>query len=345
MIHIDNVSIDLPAFSLADIQLSVAKGEFCILLGPTGAGKTLILEAIAGLVPVTRGRIVIQDRDVTHLMPEKRGVGIVYQDYALFPHLTVMENIRYGLPYHKADRGACESRIGQLVVDLGISHLVRRSVHHLSGGEKQRVALARALAVNPAVLLLDEPLSALDTGLRDEIQKLLKNLHQTMNTTFIMVTHDFTEALFLGQRAAIIHKGRVEQTGTVSDVFKRPQTPFTATFTGFKNVFPAEIDNGRASVGGLHLQLSANHLRGRRHLAIRAEDIHIQTRAPAAGAVNTFRASVETMLDRGPYGEIGVTIEKQAFTVFVKKAELQSICQPDTDNVWVTIAPQAIHVI
>lgn len=134
-------------------------------------------------------------------------MGIVYQDYALFPHLTVMENIRYGLPYHKADRGACESRIGQLVVDLGIYHLVRRSVHHLSGGEKQRVALARALAVN------------------------------------------------------------------------------------------------------------------------------------------TFRASVETMLDRGPYGEIGVTIEKQAFTVFVKKAQLQSICQPDTDNVWVTIAPQAIHLI
>jgi len=346
MIKIENLSIDLPGFSLADIQLSVGRGEFFILLGPTGAGKTLILEAIAGLVPVTRGCIFVQDREVTHLMPEKRGVGIVYQDYALFPHLTVMENIRYGLPYHRADRAGCEARIGQLVLDLGISSLVRRSVRHLSGGEKQRVALARALAVNPAVLLLDEPLSALDTGLRDEIQKLLKNLHQTMNTTFIMVTHDFTEALFLGQRAAIIHKGRVEQTGTVSDVFKRPQTPFAAVFTGFKNVFPAEIDNGRASVGGLRLQLSANHLRGRRHLAIRAEDIHIQPRAAgAAGAVNTFRASVETMLDRGPYGEIGVTIEKQAFTVFVKKAELQSICQPDTDNVWVTIAPQTIHVI
>ncbi len=345
MIDIRNASIDLPGFSLREVSLSVKPGEFFILMGPTGSGKTLTLEAIAGVAPLSGGRIVIDGRDVTNLPPEKRGVGIVYQDYALFPHLTVIENIRYGLPYHRADRDACAARIAELVRRLGIAALARRSVTHLSGGEKQRVALARALAVNPAVLLLDEPLSALDAGFRDEIQRLLKELHETMNVTFLMVTHDFTEALFLGDRVAVINKGRIAQVGDAEDVFLRPQTPFVARFTGVKNVMEADVAGDRAALGGVTLQVSPNGLRGRRHLAIRAEDIRIQAGPPPDNPSNVFQGRVADILDRGPFGELTVTVQDQAFTVFIKKSELTGLRRCDGRRVSVIIPPSAIHIM
>ena len=162
MIKTESLNISLPGFNLHDINLSIEEGEFFVLMGPTGAGKTVLLEAMAGLVPVKSGLIIIEGNDVTRLPPEKRGISIVYQDYALFPHLTVIENIKYGLRFHKVDRKEAKERLDRLLHDLDIEYIEQRFPENLSGGELQRVALARALMINPRVLLLDEPLSALD---------------------------------------------------------------------------------------------------------------------------------------------------------------------------------------
>ena len=231
MIEIKNITIQFPNFALINVCLTINNGDFFILLGPTGSGKTLMIESIAGIVPVNDGRIFINGQDVTNKPPEKRNVGIVYQDYALFPHMTVMENVRYGLSYQKK-QNADDKRIKDLMEKTGIFKLKDRSVKHLSGGEKQRVALVRALAVKPSILLLDEPLSSLDPCFRDDIQKLLKMLHQNTKTTFLMVTHDFAEALYLGDQAAVLNCGRIEQCGPVNDIFKYPKNAFVEYFIG-----------------------------------------------------------------------------------------------------------------
>ncbi|MFP4087920.1 MAG: ABC transporter ATP-binding protein, partial [Desulfobacteraceae bacterium] len=176
MIRIEDLNVSLLNFTLQDIRLTVAKNEFFALMGPTGAGKTVLLEALVGLVPVKSGRIFINEREVTGLPPERRGIGIVYQDHALFPHQTVLQNITYGLHFHRAQRSEVQGRREHLIDLLQLSHLLHRLPTHLSGGEKQRVALARALMVAPEVLLLDEPLSALDPNFREEVRDAKKNL-------------------------------------------------------------------------------------------------------------------------------------------------------------------------
>lgn len=170
MIKINDLSVSLGLFRLHNINLIIEEGSFFVLMGPTGAGKTVLLEAIAGLVPIRSGSIFIGDRDVTKLPPEKHGVSIMYQDHSLFPHLNVIENIRYGLRYHRVDKSESDRRVSELVDQLGLSHLLNRLPLNLSGGELQRVSLARALAVNPRILLLDEPLSALDPNFRYELR-------------------------------------------------------------------------------------------------------------------------------------------------------------------------------
>ncbi|MBW1776786.1 MAG: ATP-binding cassette domain-containing protein [Deltaproteobacteria bacterium] len=238
MIRIENLEVDLGSFSLRRIDLDIGRGEFFILLGPTGAGKTVLLEAVAGLLPVTGGRILADGQDITALPPEKRGIGIVYQDYALFPHLSVMENIRFGLRYTRMEKQKEASWVEGLVQRLGLDKLVHRQVSRLSGGEKQRTAVARALAVKPAVMLLDEPLSALDPNFRQDIRNLLTQIHTEFGMTILLVTHDFSEVLELGSRMAVLNNGLIEQSGTVDRVFSRPATEFVARFLG--NAAPTE---------------------------------------------------------------------------------------------------------
>jgi molybdate/tungstate transport system ATP-binding protein len=237
MIRIENLCVRLPDFSLEDINLHAAAGEFFVLLGPTGAGKTLLLESLAGLLPVSSGRIYLDGREVTESAPEKRGIGIVYQDSALFPHLTVRQNITFGLRYRKTNPIRSQKKFDFLIDVLRLDHLLQRTVAHLSGGEKQRVALARALVVEPALLLLDEPLSALDPNFREEIRDILKDLHFNTGVTVLMVTHDFAEARYLGQRIAVINQGRIEQIGSPEEIFRRPTTPFTARFVSMHNPY------------------------------------------------------------------------------------------------------------
>ena len=344
MIKIEELRIELPGFILDDISISIRDGEFFALLGPTGAGKTLILEAIAGVTPITSGRILVKGRDVTKLHPEQRGIGIVYQDYALFPHLSVHENINYGLRYHKIDPQESKRWVGWLMEQLALQPLANRSVKHLSGGEKQRVSLARALAVNPSVLLLDEPLSALDPNFREDIRDVLKKLHQEVGITFLMVTHDFAEALFLGDRTGILNHGRIEQVGTVADVFEHPVTPFVAEFVGMKNVFPATFDDARCVVRDLSLELEAPPGITQGHLAIRPEDVIVRKEAFSGNGMTVLQGKVLGVMDRGPYHEVLVKRGEVTFTATISKSDLFGLALSKDSEVHIGIRTSAIHV-
>lgn len=294
MIRLEGLAIDLPGFRLAPLDLAVEEGEFFMLVGPSGAGKTLLLEAVAGLQSVSGGRIYLDGRDVTSFPPERRRIALVYQDYALFPHLTVAENIAYGLRF--GGRGD-PAHLDRLVGLLRLGHLLDRRPLTLSGGERQRAALARALAVRPDLLLLDEPLSALDPLFREEIQSHLRELHGE-GLTLLMVTHDFGEVLSLGQRVAVLDEGVLQQVDAVEEVFRNPVNPRVASFVGMKNLFRTVVAAGRADFeGGLSIVLPPGIPDGEVLLGVRPEDIEL--RREAASEDGFFPCRVEALVPRG----------------------------------------------
>jgi molybdate/tungstate transport system ATP-binding protein len=343
MITIRELNIDLREFQLRNINLEIRENEFFILMGPTGAGKTVLLEAIAGLVPVKTGKIYIGDKEVTGLPPEKRDISIVYQDYALFPHLTVMDNITYGLHFHKIDKREARERLAQLLDVLNLSHLEHRFPANLSGGEKQRVSVARALMVNPKVLLLDEPLSALDPGFREEVRRSLKRLHQSSSVTFFMVTHDFAEALSLGGRAGVMNDGRVEQVGSIEDIFQRPGSTFVADFVGMKNLFAAHFEDTKAVVQGLEVELGREPANSRGYIAIRPEDIVISREPLASSMRNSFRGVVTGLVDQGFYYEVHVRAGTVTFKSLVTKSSVFELELQEGNDVFLSFKSAAIH--
>ncbi len=343
MISVENLSALFPGFSLRNVSLSIEENSFFVLLGPTGAGKTLLLEAIAGLVRVSGGRVRINGADVTALPPERRGIGIVYQDYSLFPHLTVAENIRYGLRYRRHDRSMSEPAIKRLAADLNIAHLMDRHPSGLSGGELQRTALARALAVEPSVLLLDEPLSALDPNFREEIREMLKRLRRARSTTFLMVTHDFAEALSLADRAAVINNGAIEQAGDVRDLFRKPVSAFVADFVGMKNVFPVSIDGGRANAGQLDILLDADDRGPHSFMAIRPEDIVLSREALHSSMRNSFPGTVRAVIDNGFSCEVRVEAGDLLFRALVTRSALFELAIAEGERVFCSFKTTAIH--
>jgi len=244
MIRVQGLELAAGAFTLSIDELMVARGEFLVILGPTGAGKTVLLETIAGLRRPRAGAIWFGEREVTALPPEDRGVGMVYQDYALFPHLTVAQNIAFGLRARRRardgrDRARPGERVDELASLLGIEPLLRRYPAGRSGGEQQRVALARALAIDPDVLLLDEPLSALDRQTRQELRTEIKRLCNELGATVMHVTHDLDEGLELGDRMAVLVDGRLRQTGSPHEVTRYPRDTAVAQLLGCPNVLPA----------------------------------------------------------------------------------------------------------
>lgn len=275
MIRLDQLSYRFRHFALGPITLHIKPREFYTLLGPTGSGKTIILESIAGLQHPHTGSIYLSGREVTKVPPEKRHVGIVYQDQALFPHLNVRENITFGLRYHQGGIGNQRTLLENVIETLELETHLEKRPSTLSGGEKQRVALARALAIQPQLLLLDEPLSAIDPCFRSEIQQLLKQLHQTVATTFLMVTHDFHEAVFLADTVGILHQGILEQSGTVEEVFHHPRTHAVAEFVGMKNLFTPTWNGSSCSFAGITFHPEPPCNGG--SIGLRPEDILVDT--------------------------------------------------------------------
>ena len=229
------------------VSLSAAKGEIVALLGPSGSGKTTVLRLVAGLEAPDAGRIVVDGEDVTRVPPERRQFGMVFQHYALFPHLTVGENVAFGLEGHRLPREQIRARVAETLALAGLSGFEGRRVNEISGGQQQRVALARALAPNPRVLLLDEPLSNLDPSLREKTRRELKGAIERVGITTLFVTHEQEEAFALGNRVAVLHEGRLEQVGLPEELFEQPATRFVATFIGRSSILPAIWEGGRGA--------------------------------------------------------------------------------------------------
>jgi spermidine/putrescine transport system ATP-binding protein len=221
---------------VVDVDLSIEKGEFFSLLGPSGCGKTTTLRMIAGFEEPTSGRVLLEGRDVTHVPAARRPVNMVFQAYALFPHMTVFENVAFGLRIKRLGRKEIEERVADAMRVVRLEGMSKRKPIQLSGGQQQRVALARALVNRPAALLLDEPLGALDLKLRKEMQLELKHIQEQTRTTFVYVTHDQEEALTMSDRIAVMHQGLIEQVAGPRELYERPATPFVAGFIGVSNV-------------------------------------------------------------------------------------------------------------
>jgi putative spermidine/putrescine transport system ATP-binding protein len=226
--------------AVANLDLDVHAGEFFSMLGPSGSGKTTVLRLIAGFETASTGTISIESQDVTDLAPFDRPVNTVFQDYALFPHMSIQENVEYGLRTRKVPKAERAKQALEAIDSVKLTHLSQRLPHQLSGGQRQRIALARALVLRPKVLLLDEPLGALDKQLREEMQVELKRIQREAGITFIFVTHDQEEAMRMSDRIAVFNEGAIEQIGTPQEVYEKPQTKFVASFLGVSNIFSGE---------------------------------------------------------------------------------------------------------
>ncbi|WP_254280192.1 ABC transporter ATP-binding protein [Haloarcula marina] len=297
-IDVERLSVSFDGVdALDDVSLSIADGEFFTLVGPSGCGKTTMLRAIAGLESPSTGRVTIDGRDVTADAPEARNVGIVFQSYALFPHMTVRENVAYGLQFHDVE-GDDDARVGELLELVDLRSLADRDPDQLSGGQRQRVALARALAPEPDVLLLDEPLSALDAKLRKRLRVQIKSIQRELGITTLYVTHDQAEALAVSDRVAVMQDGRLEHVGTPESVYREPASRFVAEFVGDNNVFAGTVtgDGAGVTVDGVTLPLPRDtdaNPDDALTLAVRPEDIAIDD---ADGGTETgLTATVETV--------------------------------------------------
>ncbi len=291
---------DVPA--LNRVSLKVEKGEFFTILGPSGCGKTTLLKIIAGLELCDSGRISIGGEIVTKIPANKRNVNTVFQNYALFPHLSVYENIAFGLRSRKFNRDIIEERVGKALEMLQLTHTSERYPAQLSGGQQQRVALARALVNEPAILLLDEPMSALDARLRSQVQVELRNLQRRLGKTFIMVTHDQDEALTVSDRIAVMNLATIVQIGTPTEIYERPKNKFVANFIGDANMFEATRtgDSGLITeYGTLETSLPIPWQEGA--VVIRPENIRLHDSNPG---FNTLPLKVRDSIYRGDHQEI-----------------------------------------
>ena len=262
--------------ALEPVSLDIARGETVVLLGPSGCGKTTLLRMVAGLeTPDAGGRIFFNDADVTDVPIERRNVGMVFQSYALFPNMNVAENIAYGLKFRGASAQERKARVAELVALTGIEGLEHRRIDQLSGGQRQRVALARAVAVRPSVLLLDEPLTALDAALRERLRSELNRLLRTLGITAIYVTHDQAEAMALGDRIVVMRKGAIAQVGAPRDIYFAPASRFVAEFVGAANILEGVSGAGALTLRGGWLAIEKTSVEGPALAMVRPESIAI----------------------------------------------------------------------
>ena len=346
MIQIHHLSKVWPSFALREIDLSVEKGEYFLILGPTGAGKTVLMETIAGHHEPDVGRIWLDGRDVTDLPPEKRGIGFLYQDCWLFPNMSVAKNICFGLRFQRMPKADQQQRLQGLSKLLGIEHLLDRSPVYLSGGERRKVALARALAPKPNVLLLDEPLGTLDQNTRDHIGQELRELHRQMDMTTVHVTHDHDVARSLADRIAIINEGRIAQIGDVDEAFSAPTSEFVARFLGSGNVLnglatPADDGLANVQVGPMTVKTEAR-LDGPCAICIRPESISLSQSDSDAGP-NRFPGVVRSIDDCGQLVKLVVETNDIVLHASLGKQEFLRLAVTVTDPVHITFPPSAAH--
>ncbi|WP_423822391.1 ABC transporter ATP-binding protein [Salinisphaera sp. SPP-AMP-43] len=294
------------AIALRGINLNIPGGEFFTLLGPSGCGKTTLLRIIAGLENATDGEVEIGGSPVTDVPAHKRNVNTVFQSYALFNHLNVAENIGFGLKMRGVNKSEIKKRVAETAEFIKIDELLGRRVDQLSGGQRQRIALARALVNEPDVLLLDEPLSALDAGLRGELQVELLRIQRRLGMTFIFVTHDQQEAMVMSDRVAVLDDGRIQQVGPPQDPYEHPENLFVARFMGHQNLFEIKAQDAEGLETSFG-RLSGDFERGS-HVLIRPETMTVAAAEQAESAPNVFAASVRERLYRGHVAEYTLVV-------------------------------------
>lgn len=344
MVETHNLSIELGKFRLHRVSLQIERGEYFAIVGPTGAGKTIFLECIAGLLTPAAGSVRIDGHDVTDWAPEHRRIGYLPQDYALFPHLSVRRNLLFGLTVRKR-RNEGTAAVERLSAMLGIGALLERFPGTLSGGEKQRVALGRALATQPVLMLLDEPLSALDGPSREHIGAQLREVHDQTGVTSIHVTHDLHEAMRLADRMALVRDGRVIQVGTPEELVRQPQSLFAARFVRGENLFvgqaEGEAHNGWVRVGDARLRCHTA-LRGPLHVMIRPDEARLLEQHETVDGMNVIHGRISRVEDRGVALVVRVVGELE-LNVLVPRAAARGHVLDIGGQVRVGIAAEGIH--
>jgi spermidine/putrescine transport system ATP-binding protein len=340
--------------ALDHVSLDIAEGEFMTFLGPSGCGKTTCLRLISGFEQPSSGQILIGGQDVSHDPPYKRNVNQVFQSYALFPHLTVRENIAFGLRMKKMSPEAIREKTEWAVAMTSLQGMEDRKPAQLSGGQRQRVALARAIVCEPKVLLLDEPLSALDAKLRTQMRAELKNLQKKLGITFIFVTHDQEEALSMSDRIAVMNRGKVEQIGTAAEIYHHPRTPFVASFIGETNIVEAQVLERKDGLllcrleGGLDLWIKEGD--GARPgskmlVSVRPEKIRLFRDRPDSGQ-NVFPSRVSSEVFKGAVDEMTVVTEGGLeLSALLANAGETGLDFHEGESVWCLIHPNDISLL
>ncbi|NMX22290.1 sulfate ABC transporter ATP-binding protein [ANME-1 cluster archaeon GoMg4] len=352
MIEVRALYRDWKEFSLKDINLKIKKGEYFVILGPTGAGKTLLLETIAGFYIPDRGEVRIDGRDVTIIPPERRRIGFIYQDYSLFPHLNVEQNIEFGLKLKKsASQDTNRKRVKEIMDWLSISHLAHRYPATLSGGEQQKVAIGRAIAIEPSILLLDEPLSALDRRTQDYLREELKRVKEEFGITMVHVTHDQTEALVLADRIAVMMQGRIMQVGTPHEIFNKPVNEELADFVGIENVLCGVVRNNvngiaeiEVDTGGTIFAVS-EYRDGVVKVFIRPEDIILSASIGDSSARNVITGRIMGLHDMGPLTRVKVDSERSELVALITKQSREELGLNEGDGVYATFKATSVHVV
>ncbi len=345
MIELNNATKMLGGFTLGPLNLSIQRGSYSVVLGPSGAGKTLLMEVIAGLTGLDSGTIRINGKDALEVPPQGRSIGFCYQDYALFPNMNVFENIAFGLKVKK-DRNI-QLKVEKIAHLLGIEDLLQRGVKDLSGGEKQRVALARALVIEPDILLLDEPLSALDKAYASQLIKEIKHIHRTRpELTIVHITHDFEEALSLADKVLVMNQGKILQAGEPREVFTRPKNPFVASFVGLKNIYKGRITrhDGTPVFETEELRfMVTTDFDGEAYATIAAHDIIVTLDPSDTSARNSFEGIVKDMEEKGMLVELAINIGIELM-VIVTKESASRMGLHEGKRCRVLIKATAIHV-
>jgi len=336
------------------IDIEIEEGEFICLLGPSGCGKTTTLRMIAGFGEPTEGRIVLRGQEISsphHIVPpEKRGMSMIFQSYAIWPNMTVAENVSFGLELKKLARAEIRRRVGEILEIVQMSHLADRYPAELSGGQQQRVALARSIVIQPAVLLLDEPLSNLDANLREEMRSEIRRLHEEFRITTVYVTHDQSEAMATADRIAVMNQGRIEQIDPPHVIYTQPRTEFVAQFIGRTNLLRASLRDGRLDFGSF--KLSPSDLRtpllsdvGEESLAsLRPQGVTISSmRGGALGKMPGFAGKITSRVYLGEHWDYTVCAEDGHTTLKVSSSPLQ--VHEVGDLVWLTIDTRQVAIV
>lgn len=333
MIRLEGVNKNYGDFQIRELSLGVNPGEYFVILGPSGAGKTLLLEMMAGLEAPDSGKITGLDRS---------RIGLIYQDYMLFPHMNVFQNIAYGLTIQKVEKQAIKTRVETVSEQLGIANLLSRDIKNLSGGEKQRTAIARAMVMQPDVYLFDEPTAALDLSTKTQIQRLILGLHKKDNPTVVHVTHDFEEALAMGDRIGLLFSGQLIQEDIPEKVFNHPVSKEAADFLGYKNVFSGRIKDYIMDIDGIRIRTPEKEA-DKAHIAVRSNDILLSKAKLESSARNYFSGKVVKGIKRTNHMEVMVDIGVLLYVDITYPSFMEMKLRPGT-RIWATFKTAAVKV-